>query len=432
MKQLSNALTVAALILLCADRAYPLQSVSSAKIQSVYSALSDMYYEPISPSAIADGARTALLTKLHERGAELPSPRAGLDATAALSYIRRLVDAASHNGKLKESAALDVALHGMAGATRDPYTQFLSGTEYKSFMAPLDPQHLSGVGVVLDPTASPADSARTYFVEPNTPADKAGISAGDSIVSVDGTSTKGLQIEQITKLLRGPAGTQVRAIVASGSEPSRQVTMTRSDLRAPTVYFSEKDGIGYIYVAAFSNTSAREAADAIDRLEQQHVRAYVLDLRFNGGGYVQAALDLANDFVMEGPLVTIKGRTGPVQTVEANGRPLTTKPVAVLVNHWSASASEIAAAALQENRVAVLVGTRTYGKGVMQTMRFIGNDAMLKVTAARYLTPENHDINKRGIVPDITVESTKADRFGDAQHDTQLAAALKYLGEAPE
>jgi carboxyl-terminal processing protease len=400
---------------------------SNVEIEQAYSLLMTTYYRPISPRTIARGARASLEKRFAAAHVSLPPVPAAVDDHSATQYIEHLVEVASSKHIATVADSLDAVLHGMAQAPGDPYTAFLSSKELRQFMTPLDPARLSGIGVLLDPNTPPAESMRAYFVEPDAPADKAGIRPGDRIVSVDGTETKGLKVEQVTKMLRGPAGTQVHAMIASGSEAPREVIMTRATVRVPTVYFSKMGSVGYIYVTSFSNTSADEVSAALKRLETEKVTGYVLDLRYDSGGYVQAALDIANDFVADGPLVSIQGRTGSVQTIDADGNAVTAKPLAVLVNRWSASASEIAAAALQENHAAILIGTRTYGKGVMQTMRFIDEGAAIKITTARYLTPENHDINKRGILPDKVVDEPASDRFGDAQHDTQLQAALQYL-----
>lgn len=404
-------------------------SPSNVEIEQAYTLLMSTYYQPLSPRTIALGARSSLEKRFAAAHVALPPVPASVGGQSATQYIEHLVElsASKHVASVQDS--LDAVLHGMAQAPGDPYTAFLSAKELRQFMTPLDPARLSGVGVLLDPNTPAGESIRAYFVEPDAPADKAGIRAGDQIVSVDGVATKGLKLEQVTKLLRGPSGTQVRAVIASDPGTPHEVTMTRSTVRVPTVYFSRMGAVGYIYVTSFSNTSAEEVAAALRRLEAQKVSGYVLDLRYDGGGYVQAALDIANDFVAEGPLVSVQGRTGPLQTIDADGNAVTSKPLAVLVNRWSASASEIAAAALQENHAAILIGTRTFGKGVMQTMRFLDDTGAIKITTARYLTPENHDINKRGILPDKVVDEPGGDKFGDAQHDTQLQAALQYVQE---
>ncbi len=266
------------------------------------------------------------------------------------------------------------------------------------------------------------------YVVPGTPAEKNGLLAGDFITAIDGTSTKGLAVDAASKLLRGKAGTPVHLAVARSSEPQHDFTIVRSEIQPPTVVDKMlADDIGYIYIIAFGKDTPMEFDAALDRLRQQNARAIVLDLRNDGGGYVDSALDMSSRFITQRPLLTVQQRGEPDQTIDASpGTPLNV-PVTVLVNKYTASASEIMAGALQDDGIASLIGQRTFGKGVMQTLTPLADGSAIKITTAHYLTPRRRDINLKGIDPDVAVDEPNGSRFGDAANDPQLRAAIQLL-----
>jgi carboxyl-terminal processing protease len=187
------------------------------------------------------------------------------------------------------------------------------------------------------------------------------------------------------------------------------------------------DHIGYLAIFAFGRETPDEFDAALKRVRDAGARALVLDLRNNGGGYVNSALEISSRFIANKALVTVEDRGSHVTTVQADNDPVLTLPLAVLVNQYSASASEITAGALQDDGIATLVGTKTFGKGVMQTVTPLADGAAIKITTAHYLTPANRDINLRGIEPDVRIDENKGARFGEPANDAQLRAALDVV-----
>jgi carboxyl-terminal processing protease len=187
------------------------------------------------------------------------------------------------------------------------------------------------------------------------------------------------------------------------------------------------DGIGYVWVMEFGRATPTEFDTAIARLRDSGAKALVLDLRNDGGGYVNSALDISSRFIANKALLTVEERGKRATTIDADGDPSVTIPVTVLVNQYTASASEITAGALQDDGIGMLVGAKTFGKGVMQTLTPLPDGAAIKITTAHYLTPSHRDINLRGIVPDVSVDENRDARFGDVATDAQLRAAIGVL-----
>ena len=247
--------------------------------------------------------------------------------------------------------------------------------------------------------------------------------------SVDGHTTKGLTPEDDTKLLRGPEGTVVRLIIErDGATLAAPISVTRAVIHQPSVYAKMLDnGIGYARLTVFGSTTASELSKALDKLEAQHAKAYILDLRDNGGGYLNAAIEVSSKFIPSGPIVSVESRGGSNTQYDAEDTAIPPRPLAVLVNRFTASASEITSGAIQDNGVGQLVGEKTYGKGVVQSIHPLPDGSAVKITSARYLTPRGRDINQVGITPDITTVEPKNSRMGDPTNDAQLQSAIQYL-----
>jgi carboxyl-terminal processing protease len=254
--------------------------------------------------------------------------------------------------------------------------------------------------------------------------------SGDDIVTIDGVPTRGMTVGDAHKKLIGKAGTDVMLSVQHPSEQPAPVKITRAEVQPPTVYFSMlPQHIAYVYVLTFGVATPREFRTAIQRSEADGAKAYVLDLRNNGGGIVGTALSISSEFVPSGPLVSIESNGGQVETYDADNSAIPTKPLAVLVNGYSASASEITAAAISESGTGILVGTRTYGKGVVQSVNQFPDGSAMKITTGRYFTPLNHDINGRGITPGVVIEENQGAVFGTPSKDAQLAKAVALVSE---
>jgi carboxyl-terminal processing protease len=406
------------------------QGLASGDLMQSYNLLTNTYYSKVDVQAILDGARKALAAELAHRGVAVTLPvmhARGSDSQNVALIAAEIVRAqnASHE---PETALTYTAIRGMAGALGDQYTAFFTPNEYQKFNDALDPEKISGIGVLIEP--DPATKyIRAFYVVPGTPADNAGIQSGDDFLTVNGVSTKGLNQDQAVKLLRGQNGSVVNLQVQREGSPAQTLAVTRTDVQPPTVIYKMlAEKIGYVAILTFGKDTPDQFAAALDRLQSQGVRGYVLDLRNNGGGYVNSALDISSKFINSDPLLTIEERVR-VYTVQAPQAALPPKPMAILVNRYTASASEITAGALQDDGIGVLVGEKTFGKGVMQQLTQLPDGAAIKVTTAHYLTPKKRDINLKGIVPDFAVTENKNARFGDVSNDAQLQAALAILSK---
>jgi carboxyl-terminal processing protease len=392
-------------------------------VRNGYRALTKTFYRGVEPAKLLAGARGAIEQAYRKRGRTapaLPGVRPGDDAVA---QIVAAIDAARGRGNLSETDLTFAALAGMARAAGDRYTVFLSPKELNGFQAPLNPAHVFGIGVLLQQDEKTRDVSAAY-VAPGTPADAAGVLSGDVFDTVDGKRVRGRDVAHVRALLLGRTGTVVRLRVARDGASRADFAITRAEVHVPTVYQKLlPNEIGYIAVGVFGEPTAEEFGAALRHLQRQKARAYVIDLRNNGGGYVNAAVAIAGHFIHSGPIVSVSGRAGTTQ-FDAGASADETRPVAVLVNHYSASASEITAGALQDAGVATLVGARTYGKGVVQELSYNADGSAMKVTTARYLTPRNRIIDGIGLVPDVSVAQNAHARFGDPAADAQLAAAI--------
>ena len=399
-------------------------------LRESYQLLSGTYYAKVDPQRMLDGVRDALSDEAHKRGVRvsLPSLRDSGNADQNLTLIAEAIQRVEQATHESGSDLTYDAIDAMARSLRDPYTAFFTPDEYRRFNQALDPEKISGIGVLVEPDPV-SKMIRAYYVVPGTPADRAGLESGDLFASIDGTPTRGFTQDDASKLLRGKTGTDVRIDPVRDGKHLATLDIVRSEVQPPTVIYKMLPGrVAYIWIMAFGRETPREFSTALDRAQSSGVQAYVVDLRNDGGGYVQSAVDISSKFVAaDNTLLTIEQRDSDNVQVPAEGRALPEKPMVLLVNGGTASASEITAGALQDNGLAVLVGERTYGKGVMQALTELPDGAAIKITTAHYLTPKNRDINLKGIRPDYNVPENKDARYGDADRDAQLAAALTIL-----
>jgi C-terminal peptidase prc len=393
-------------------------------VRNGYRALTKTFYRGVAPEKLLAGARGGIVAAYRKKGRPAPAFPIARPGEDALAQIVASIDGA--RGTLAETDLTFAALDGMAKAAGDKYTVFLTPKDLHGFEAPLNPAHIFGIGVVLQQDEATKDVGAAY-VAPGTPADVAGVQNGDVFDAVDGKSVRGLDVAHVRALLLGRAGTVVRVRLLRDGKARDEVPITRAEVHAPTVYQKLlPNGIGYIAVGVFGEPTAEEFGAALRHLQRQNARAYVIDLRNNGGGYVNAAVAIAGHFIHSGPIVSVAARSGTTQ-FDADANADETRPVAVLVNHYSASASEITAGALQDAGVATLVGSRTYGKGVVQELTYNGDGSAMKVTTARYLTPRNRIIDGIGLAPDLSVTENPHARYGDPAADAQLAAAISVV-----
>ena len=328
------------------------------------------------------------------------------------------------------------AIREMLERLGDPYTRFMDPREFKNMQIDTSGE-LTGVGIQL---TQDQDTKKLVVISPieDTPAFDAGIQAKDIITKIDGQSTHGMDINKAVSLIRGPIGSQV---ILSIKRENREIEfpIIRAKIEIHPVKYSQKESslgkVAYIRLNQFSANAAREMREAIDDLETQNVSGYILDLRSNPGGLLYASIEIARMWLDSGDIVSTVKRNGITDRQKANNKSLTDKPLVVMVDGGSASASEILSGALQDNQRATLVGTNTFGKGLVQSVRGVGKGAGLAVTIAKYFTPSGRDINHEGIKPDVEISLTDAqketlrknrNKIGTIE-DPQYAKALEIL-----
>ena len=324
------------------------------------------------------------------------------------------------------------AIRDMLSNLDDPYTRFLDPKEFNQMRIDTSGE-LTGVGIQI---AKDKESDSIIIISPieGTPAYEAGIKAKDMILSIDNVSTKGLNIEDAVKLIRGRRGTKVKLeILRNGNSFYKSLLRERIEIKSVTSKINEtKDGllIGYVRIKQFNANASREMKDTLKDLEIKKVSGYVLDLRSNPGGLLESSIDISRQFIDKGIIVSTLSKDGLRETKRGNGKALTKKPLIVLVNEGSASASEIVSGAIRDNNRGKLVGKKTFGKGLVQSMRTLVDGSGLTVTVAKYLTPNGTDINKFGITPDIEVKMNSnpiLQREIGTKRDRQYRAGEKEL-----
>ena len=297
------------------------------------------------------------------------------------------------------------AIRDMLSNLDDSYTRFLEPKEFNQMRIDTSGE-LTGVGIQI---VKDKESDDLIIISPieGTPAFDAGIKARDKILSIDDISTEGMNIEEAVKLIRGQRGTKVKLEILRGSKSFFKI-LSREKIEIKSVSSKvnqTKNGlsIGYVRIKQFNANASKETRDAIKDLETKKVAGYVLDLRSNPGGLLESSIDISRHFINKGVIVSTVSKDGLKETKKGNGQALTKKPLVVLVNEGSASASEIVSGAIKDNKRGKLVGKKTFGKGLVQSMRTLVDGSGLTVTVAKYLTPNGTDINKSGIIPDIEV-----------------------------
>jgi carboxyl-terminal processing protease len=392
----------------------------------------EVYYKPIDEAQLLEGERTGLsdVLKAKHINATLSSPAVASTASDAQ------VDAAANqllSGTLqkfgKEAGADDLtyaAIEGALDSLHDPYTVFLDPRDKASLSEFIQGGDFGGIGIYIgkDPK-----TRQINVIAPidGTPASRAGLRRGDIILSVDGKQVRGLDLDLVMNLIRGRVGSIVHMTILRGQHDEQQYVIEREVIEVPSLTSRMIDGdIGYIQLFDFGERSSQEMTDALNGLLKQGAKAFILDLRDNGGGLLDAAVDISSKFIADGPIVSRIDRDGHVETDDADQDAIPPHPLVVLVNQYSASASEITAGAIQDSKIGILIGTKTFGKGVVQTIYDLPGGSAIKVTTQRYVTPDGRDINKKGIEPNIVVPMDYRD-INLSDKDVQLQAALRYL-----
>lgn len=317
------------------------------------------------------------------------------------------------------------AISGMLGALGDEHTSYMDPSQFKDANSSLSGEY-EGIGAYVDTTS---DYLTVISPISQSPAEKAGIKSGDVIIAINGESMKGINPELARQKVLGPAGTEVTLTIRrEGLEEPIDIKITRAKITIASVESKMLDGdIAYVKLNTFGDTTTRELTSQLKELLDKNPKGLILDLRNNGGGYLQTAVEVTSQFIKEGVVVSEKYGDGKNQEFDAiSGGLATDIPMVVLVNEGTASASEIVAGAIQDYGRGKLVGVTTYGKGSVQIWTPLSNDqGAVRITVAKWLTPKERTINKIGLEPDVVVEITKEDF--DAKRDPQLDAAIKTL-----
>lgn len=325
-----------------------------------------------------------------------------------------------YQGKIKTKEDAKVAIDTMLASLDDPYSIFLTKEDFAEQNTSITSK-ISGIGVNI---VNDSGKIRIISVIENTPAQFADVKPNDIILAVNGKKVSGMSLADVSNLVKGPINTFVNMDILRGKEKLNK-KIIRKEINIKTVKSSNDKNIGYIQITSFISTSTpNEFLEALENT--QNSKGLIVDLRGNTGGLLTNAVFIANIFIEKGKLVSIVGRNGYRYDVMAQDTNLDIeKPVIILVNGTSASASEILSGAMKDYHRAKIIGTKTYGKGMVQKIIPMPNETGLNLTIAKYLTPKGKDINKKGISPDVEVEFTKNDIL---QHkDVQLETAKRIM-----
>lgn len=322
----------------------------------------------------------------------------------------------------------DSICKGMVDGLGDTYAAYYNEEEYKD-MKEKTSGNYCGIGAYVSQSAT--DGAIT-IVQPikDSPADKVGLKSGDIISEVDGKSVEGMDLTAVVSKMKGKAGTKVELTVLR-DDHQKKFTITREEIHSQTVAYEMLDGkIGYIQVSSFEEVTKQQFRDALDDLEKQGEKSLVIDLRNNGGGLLSTAVDMLDRLLPEGIVVYTKDKDGKKEVYRSTDKESFDKPIAILVNENSASASEVFSGAMQDYNKAVLVGTTTFGKGIVQTVFDLPDGTAIKLTTAKYYTPKGRNIHGTGLEPDIAEELTDQTHWQKKSGvliDNQMQRAIDYL-----
>ena len=325
---------------------------------------------------------------------------------------------------IKTDADAYVAIETMVASLNDPYTKFLDPKEFSEETGSIKGS-LKGIGIQIG-----VKDGKLMVIAPieDTPAEKAGLMADDEILSIDGKSTKGITVDKAADQIRGEEGTNVTLVVKRKDQEPKSYTITRKEIEIKSVSQKIPENVNmpkdicYIRLSSFiSRNASKEISDILTKSTDK--KAYILDLRSNPGGLLSNAIYISDMFLNGGAIVSTVDRDGYKETTKANRGTLTTKPLVVLVDKGSASASEIFSGAIKDNKRGVIVGTQSFVKGLVQEINKLPNNAGINITIQKYLTPNGTDIHKKGITPDVLVELSENDI--KTKNDVQLKKAIE-------
>ena len=364
--------------------------------------------------------------------------RSADDLESKLNIYLQVLDSVKNDyveKKLDNSKLMYGSIRGLLDSLDDPYTRFLEPSSYKEMKIRLSGSY-SGIGIYIG-----IKEKQIMVISPikDTPAWKAGLKPKDKIITIDGKPTKDMALDEAVGLIRGPRGSIVTISILRGSakEP-KDYKIPREKIVIKSVEMEILGAnIGYIKLNTFENQNAAEEMEkAINNMKGKNIKGIIIDVRNNGGGLLQNAIEIGSMFMKDGVIVYTIDREGKKETISSTGNQIWDKPVVMLMNESSASASEILAGALHDNSKAKLVGTKSFGKASVQNVKQLEDGSAILITIAKYLTPNGTDITKKGIEPDyvleVTTEEAEAmfqseDKAVNTQKDPQLKKAVEVL-----
>ncbi len=352
------------------------------------------------------------------------------DIDAYLSRIKSVIDKNYlWKDKIDENKLKDGAIEGYVKALGDKYTEYIPKTEIKEFTENITGSFV-GIGIYM---IADEDSQKiiVYYPIPDSPAEKAGIKSGDIILRVDGKEYGYDDFNIIADNIKGEAGTKVKLVIErDGKEQEFEITREKIETN-PISSKIIKENIGYVNLPSFDTDSSKKLKEKVDDLVSKGAKSLILDLRNNGGGIVEESTNIADFFLdKDKTIMTTKDNKEKEETTKSKTKKVYEMPLIVLTNENTASASEILTAALKDNERATVIGTKTYGKGVIQTVLTLSDGSGLKITTAEYFTPNGTEINKKGIKPNIEVklpDTVKSIYAVKEEEDTQLNKAIEEL-----
>ena len=355
------------------------------------------------------------------------SSLSGLELT--LASFRSVLEE-KYIGEIDDEALIEGAIKGYVSALGDPYTTYYTKEEMDELMEETTGNYVGiGIYMTLD-----LENNAIYVVKPmeGSPAEEAGIQAGDLITKVDGQEYSGEELDQASNAIKGEEGTTVKLEILRDGE-TQELEVERRKIVVSHIVEKKFDNIGYLLIEDFDGGCAKEFEEKYKELESQGIDRLIIDLRNNGGGVVDEAVSIADMLLDKDDTILItKDKKGNEEITKSEHNPTITMPVVVLTNGYSASASEILVGALQDNERATIVGTKTYGKGIIQEVNRLNDGSGLKITIEEYYTPNRNEINKVGIEPneeiDLSDEVREQGTYTD-EEDNQLQKAIEIIRE---
>lgn len=353
------------------------------------------------------------------------------EISGKVSKIQRFIDT-YYLERIDPEQMADSIYKGVVAGLGDEYAAYYTEEEYQTITEKTSGTYC-GIGAYVTQNT---ETGAITIVKPiaGGPAEKAGLQADDIIYAIDGSKVNGKDLSEVLALIKGKPGTEVKIqIVRSGESNYLDFTLTRVEIKEDTVSSRMlEDNIAYIAVSSFEEVTTEQFAAALNNLQEQGMQALIIDLRDNGGGLLNTAVDMLDMMLPEGLVVYTEDKKGVAERFYAEDPDEITVPTAILVNGNSASASEVFSGAMQDEGKAKLIGTTTFGKGIVQTIFDLDDGSALKMTTSKYYTPKGRNIHGTGLEPDITVELdkntlNKQDASGQAKPDNQMAAAMEYL-----